>query len=92
MFHAFDRSVAVREEPWRINLEEDREMRFFSISEVWKCISSLETGEADQNLSNGHRDLPKSTLADTMELEFSKSVRIMSSIDRKSRYFSSSDV
>ena len=84
--------MAVREEPWRINLEEDREMRFFSISEVWKCISSLETAETDRNLANGDRDLPKSTLADTMELEIPISVRIVSGIDRKSRYLWWSDV
>ena len=83
--------MAVREEPWRINLEENREMRFFSISEVWKCISSLEIAETDRNLSKGDRDLPKSTLADTMELEFSKSVRIVSGIDRKSMYLWWSD-
>ena len=91
MLHAFDRSVAVREEPWRINLEEDREMRFFSISEVWKCISSLEIAETDRNLSKGDGDLPKSTPADTMEVEISISVRIVSGIDRKSRYLWWSD-
>ena len=80
--------MAVREEPWRINLEEDREMRFFSISEVWKCISSLETAETDRKLANGDRDLPKSTLAVTMRLEIPISVRIVRGKYPKNLYFS----
>ena len=85
--------MAVREEPWRIKLEKNRKMRFFfSISEVWKCIFSLGIAETDRNLSKGDRDLPKSTLADAMEPEISKSVRIMSRFDRKSMFFWWSDI
>ena len=57
-----------------------------------KIRFSLGITETDRNLSKEDRDLPKSTLADAMEPEISKSVRIVSGKYRKSRFFWWSDI
>ena len=75
-FYAIDWFVAVREEPWREKFEREREMRFFGVSEVWKCMSSVKTIETVQKWSKWGRDLPQPTLAVTMESKVWRFVRI----------------
>ena len=70
IFAAFASFVPLLKEPWRERFDKVRKSVFFGVSECWKCTFSIGMIKMCENWPKWERDLPKSTLADTMQLEF----------------------